>query len=77
MAKANIERKKELKVWVYKFFVEVWDRSFTPPSDVQSALIKYFVRDNISDEDLQEFSDSTKAWISYYRKSRKKVEFVK
>ncbi len=77
MAKPTETRKAELKAWVYKFFNEVWDRSFTPPSDVQSGLIKYLVRDNISDEALSNIWATTKAWVKYYRYQAKNGEFVK
>ena len=71
MAKPTEARKAELKAWTYKFFNEVWDRKFTPKSDVQSGLIKYLIRDNISDEELKTFSDATKAWVKYYRDAAK------
>ena len=75
--KASEERKKTLKAWVYKFFVEVWDRKFTPPSDVQSKLLNYLVRDNVSDSELEEIWASTKAWVKHYRVKAAAGEFVK
>ena len=77
MEKPTEARKAELKAWVYRFFRETWDRQFTPASDVQSKLLTYFIRDNISDEALETFESATKAWVRYYQDEAKKGTWVK
>ncbi len=67
MPKPSDKRKEAYKRWVMKFYVEIWEAKFTPTPDPPSRLIGEFVKDNISDERLKYFKETTEAWIKYLR----------
>jgi hypothetical protein len=70
MVAISDERKKELRVWVYKVWNFHW-KELAPKSNSRAQLLKYVLRDGFNNEELNRIELSIKAQTTHWRKQNK------
>jgi hypothetical protein len=65
--KVTEERRAELETWVKTRLWVHWDKTLTPPSDSRRLFLNYIIRDNPTDEFLEDLERHIKAQVRFWR----------